>query len=308
MGRPLRFIPPDSVVEVTTRTIQGRLLLRPSTQLNELIVGILGRGQELSGVQIHAVVAMSNHMHLLLTVKDASQLARFMAFVNGNIAREAGRLHGWRERFWSRRYRAIVVGDAAAQVDRLRYILANGCKEGLVDRPSDWPGVSSAGALSRGEPLVGLWFDRTAEHKVRRRGEVADPRSFATSYRIHLIPLPCWSNLDPASYRKACTDLVSQVEAETRVARVLSDRRGSGREYVLAQRPHEMPSHVERSPAPLVHTTSRAVRDLFRQAYCSFVDSYRIAASLLKAGCRDVTFPVAAFPPPLPFIPVPMNK
>jgi hypothetical protein len=28
--RPLRFIPENSLVEVTTRTIQGRLLLRPA--------------------------------------------------------------------------------------------------------------------------------------------------------------------------------------------------------------------------------------------------------------------------------------
>ena len=30
MPRPLRFVPANSVVEITTRTLQGRLLLRPS--------------------------------------------------------------------------------------------------------------------------------------------------------------------------------------------------------------------------------------------------------------------------------------
>jgi hypothetical protein len=37
---------------------------------------------------------------------------------------------------------AIVVSDEeAAQVGRLRYILAHGVKENLVERVLDWPGV-----------------------------------------------------------------------------------------------------------------------------------------------------------------------
>ena len=31
-----------------------------------------------------------------------------MSFVNSNLAKKVGRLHRWRERFWGRRYRAIV--------------------------------------------------------------------------------------------------------------------------------------------------------------------------------------------------------
>ncbi len=43
MDRPLRHIQPNSTLEITTRTIQGRLLLRPSKELNRFILGILGR-------------------------------------------------------------------------------------------------------------------------------------------------------------------------------------------------------------------------------------------------------------------------
>ena len=46
-------------------------------------------------------IFLSNHCHLLLRPADARQLAHFMGFVNGNLAKEAGRLHGWRERIWS---------------------------------------------------------------------------------------------------------------------------------------------------------------------------------------------------------------
>ena len=99
MGRRLRYIPPEGcLVEVTNRTIQGRFLLRPSAELNMLVVGILGRAQRLYDVEIHGYVVLSNHYHLLVTVKSALQLARFMAYFQGNLAKEAGRLHNWRGR------------------------------------------------------------------------------------------------------------------------------------------------------------------------------------------------------------------
>src|SRR5512137_2649562 len=132
MPRPLRFVPDHSLVEITTRTIQGRLLLRPSPELTDIILGIIGKAQALHGMTIHAFVFLSTHAHFLVSPTSAGQLARFMQFVNANVAKEAGRLHVWPERLWSRRYRAIVVADEPAAHARLRYVLAHGAKEGLV--------------------------------------------------------------------------------------------------------------------------------------------------------------------------------
>ncbi len=85
---------------------------------------------------------------------DPEQLARAMCFINSNLAREAGRLHGFREKFWSRRYRAIpVTGELAAQIERLRCLLAHSCKEGFVLTPGGWPGVHCIDALLYGKPL-----------------------------------------------------------------------------------------------------------------------------------------------------------
>ena len=49
MPRPLRFVPERSLVEITTRTFQGRMLLRPSPELTDIILGIIGKAQELYG-------------------------------------------------------------------------------------------------------------------------------------------------------------------------------------------------------------------------------------------------------------------
>jgi len=86
MARPLRFVPANALVEVTTRTIQGRLLLKPSPELTDIILGVIGKAQDLYEMTIHAFVVVSNHAHFLLSPSSASQLAKLMQFVNANIA------------------------------------------------------------------------------------------------------------------------------------------------------------------------------------------------------------------------------
>ncbi len=91
MPRGPRYLPPGWSVEVTTRTICGFYLLPPTPSFARIMVGVLGKAQEKYPVQIHAAVAASNHYHLILTPADAEQLSDFMEYVNGNLAREAGR-------------------------------------------------------------------------------------------------------------------------------------------------------------------------------------------------------------------------
>jgi REP element-mobilizing transposase RayT len=301
MARPLRFVPPGALVEVTTRTVHGRFLLRPSPDVNDLILGIIGRAQFLFSVRIHAFVVLSNHWHGLLSVDDAAQLAAFLGFVNGNIAREIGRLHDWRHRFWARRYRAIVVSDETAAVGRLCYILQNGCQEGLVDRPRVWPGLSCVGALTKGQELRGTWHDRTAEYNARRRGEHVAPGQFATEYQVHLSHLPPWRNLSQANHRAACADLIAKIERETRAECAESRWVSVGRERILTQHPHDRPLSSDTSPAPLVHASSRKVSIAFRRAYFAFVDAFRVAAACLRNG-EKADFPQGAFPPAAPFV------
>jgi hypothetical protein len=43
MGRPLRFFEPEGLYFVTGRRLQGRLLIRPSPEINRIIGGVLAR-------------------------------------------------------------------------------------------------------------------------------------------------------------------------------------------------------------------------------------------------------------------------
>jgi REP element-mobilizing transposase RayT len=302
--RRLRYIPDGgALVEVTCRTLQSRFLLRPGQALDEIIVGVAGRAQRLSKVRICGYIFASNHFHILVEVDDARQLAQFMCHLNSNLAREVGRLHGWADKIWSRRYQAIVVsGEEAAQVARLKYLLANGCKENLVARPQDWPGVHVARALIQGEDLTGYWFDRTREYAARKRGRVFDRLRYASVETLYLSPLPCWRHLPAEAWRQRALRLIAEVEQETAAQRTRTGSRPLGAAAILRQHPHDRPKEPKRSPAPQFHAFSVKARRELWEAYRSFVAAFRQAADKLRAGDRLAVFPLGSFPPSLPFV------
>jgi REP element-mobilizing transposase RayT len=302
MARPLRYVPPGSVVEVTARTAGSRFLLRPGPTTNSLIVGVLGRAQELYGMHIFAVSVMSNHLHALLGVEHAGQLAAFMQHALANIAKEIGRHHRWRGPFWSRRYRSIVVADSKSQVDRLRYVLCQGLKEGLIERADRWPGVSSVAPLTLGTSLRGVWYNRTKEFDARRRGVKPDVRETETTYAVQLSLLPALAHMPSAGYRDFVAGLLRKEEEAVRLDRAHKGKTSVlGVRRILEQDPHQGPTHTDRSPAPFVHAFSGTVRAAFRMAYRAFVDAFRLAATCLRMG-RKATFPEGAFPPSAPFV------
>ncbi len=135
MPRRKRFVPSRALVEVSARTIQARYLLRPSPELNRRFIGVLAWAQSRYDVQIHAVVCLSNHWHALVSPKDVWHLARFMNFVQGNLAKEAGDLHGWDGPFWSGRYHAVLVSDRSLSTPVRRWVRSireplHGCRVG----------------------------------------------------------------------------------------------------------------------------------------------------------------------------------
>ncbi|MBN2574616.1 MAG: hypothetical protein JXP73_08610, partial [Deltaproteobacteria bacterium] len=231
------------------------------------------------------------------------QLALFMQFVNANVAKEAGRLHDWRDRLWSRRYRSIVVADEQAAHTRLRYILAHGAKEGLLASPAAWPGPNCIAALTRGELLRGTWFDRSKEFLARQRGETVFPAQFATTFDIQLTPLPCLRQLTADQRQAEMRRVVDEIKAKAAAENQEKGRTPMTVKQILAQDPHSKPGSTERSPAPFVHATDDSTEQEFRVAYRAFVDAFRAGVIRLRERAREIRdmFPLWAFPPALPF-------
>ena len=246
-------------MEVTCRALNSLPLFRPRPVLNQIIIGTLARAKQRHQVQVCFFVGVSNHMHLLLWVEDAQGLSKFMGYFLSKLAREVGRLTGWKEKIFGRRYQAIVVSDEEeAQIARLRYQLAHGAKEDLVERPRDWPGVHAVRALLEGEVLEGLWFDRTQEYLARRRGEKFDRLQYATREVLELDPLPCWKHLTEEQRRVRVAALVEDIEIEVAARRKRTGAKPLGVAAVLAQDPLQKPKKTKKSPAPAFHAASKA--------------------------------------------------
>ena len=62
-------------------------------------------------------------------------------------------------------------------------------------------------------------------------------------------------------------------------------------------------NNPKRSPAPLFHCATKAMRQEMWDAYAWFVGAFHQAAEKLKLGDRAAAFPPGCFPPALPFVP-----
>src|SRR5687767_6732984 len=291
MSRPLRFIPEEgSLVEITCRTDQGRYLLRPDPVIDDILLGVLGRAQRRYPVEICGFSFLSSHYHLLLWVPDARSMARFMWYFQTNAAREVARLTDWPDGIWSDRYTSIPVSDEpAAQVDRLRYVLAQGVKEGLVARVEEWPGISMLGAVLEGKTIRGTWFNRTQEYRARlRKKEKDSTESFPSEEIVTLSQLPCWRHLSPEVYRDLVAGLVREIESDAAAERKLTGREPLGPEAILSQHPQTRPEKLKKSPAPLFHAASKEARQGLRAAYSLFLAAFREGAEggLQPLPCR----------------------
>lgn len=297
MGRPVRCYQADATYFVTARVIQGRLLLRPSTRTNELIGGVLARAARSHAVELYGFFFTSNHVHLLLRVRDGC-LSAFMQFLLGNLARKLGHLVRWRGAFWERRFSAEpVFGDEAIK-QRLRYIVAHGVKEGLVRRAVEWPGVSCVEQLLGSRKKVFRWFHWTLRWRGRRKSEDAldiFDDSLAEDIELELKPLPMWESLSDDARRAEGRALVDDIEATERKRH----RAVLGVERILSQKPHHRPRPLNRTPRPLCHASSLAAWWSWREVYKAFLYEYRQASGRFRNGERHVSFPKYSFPPPL---------
>lgn len=88
---------------------------------------------------------LSHHVQLLLRAPQGN-LADFMAYGQGNVAKGVNALHGRRGPLWQRRYSAEPVLDPEALLDRAGHVLANP----VLGHSSLAPKVGNLGGTSGG--------------------------------------------------------------------------------------------------------------------------------------------------------------
>jgi len=269
-----------------------------------LILGVVGRAQHCyPNVRLYLLVVMSNHMHLLASAPRVSQLSEFMNHVNANIAKEIGRLHDWKDKFWSRRFSALNILDDESLQDRARYLLSNGCKENLVAKPGDWPGVNCVKALCQGEQMSGTWFNRSLEFLNSRLKKAKDDEAFGTRYPVRLSPLPCWQDLAPSAMQTRWRIIVRDIQRQQRERRKQEDAPLVGADGVRMADPHFRPLNLSKSPRPACHATDPRTIKRYLEEYCLFVEKYRELLEQLIGGHVEALnmFPEGCYIPPFAY-------
>jgi hypothetical protein len=146
------------------------------------------------------------------------------------------------------------------------------------------------------------WFNRTQEYAARNRREEYDPLRYAEPETVMLSPLPCWRDLSDETRRQRIAEILEEIEAEAARIREQTGRPALGAQAIVTQDPHTRPLRPKKSPAPRFHAANKRVRQELLQGYRLFVSAFRAAAEKLRAGDRDVRFPIGCFPPALPFV------
>ena len=291
MARLPRFVKPNTMHEIVVRTIQGRRLFRPIPAASLAVLAVLGRALTLFKVELHAFVYLSNHMHLLATFLDGEQMRGFMAHLNKNTAEAIKAITGWTGNVWDR-YRPIPILDDIASIRRMRYVLSNGVKEGLVEHPLDWPGPSSARALATGDAIETEWIVRPP------RGA----KTLSTTVEknlIELAPLPVWARLSRAERAAQLRTLMDDIAIEA-----ASDRDGKavlGVAALRAQDPFE-PTPLEETDAPIAHASLDLMLDLYRSEFEAFASAHRRSTAEQKRTGRPTQYPPFGFPAAPPYL------
>lgn len=120
----------------------------------ELYLGLLGEFARRCACRVHAYVLMTNHVHLLVTSREAWGSTRLMRHVNQHYVQRFNRRYGrcgsaWQGRFWS----SVVESDSYLLTCQ-RYIELNPVRAGMVGSPGDYRWSSHAHNAAGAPSLV----------------------------------------------------------------------------------------------------------------------------------------------------------
>ncbi|CAG0932985.1 MAG: hypothetical protein EFKGCFLK_01739 [Rhodocyclaceae bacterium] len=103
-----------------------------------------------AGCAIHAYVLMTNHVHLLLTPREADGAGRLMKLLGQRYVQHVNRLYRRSGTLWEGRFRSCIIQDETYLLGCSRYIELNPVRAGMVAHPAEYR-WSSYRANAQGE-------------------------------------------------------------------------------------------------------------------------------------------------------------
>lgn len=123
---------------------------------------------------LHAYCLMTNHVHLLVTARDADSCATLMKHLHQLHTQYINRTYRRSGGLWDGRYKSCLVQSEGYLLTCYRYIELNPVRAGLATKAADYP-WSSFRANAHGEACDFL----AAHYEYSALGESADDRRIA---------------------------------------------------------------------------------------------------------------------------------
>jgi putative transposase len=241
---------------------------------------------EHTGVLLHAVCAMSNHWHAVVSDPEA-RLPEFLERAHRLIARCQNAALGRWENLWSSEKTSVVYLAAEQDVlDKMAYVIANPTAAGLVRSPDSWPGVITRRLGER------LTFE-TPDHFFDEDGTHTDGDETVLDFvRPAIFP-----QLTDDELSRKLSHAVAERVREARAAMHRAGKSFLGVAAVLRQRFDAMPAATEirRKLNPRIAAADALVRVAATRALQHFVAQYRDAWCAWREGNREVRFPLGTY-------------
>ena len=267
---------------------QPKLTVEEAEKLAEdCVSSALARAQKhcaesgLPPVEVFAVVVMSNHLHLVVRA-PGKNLAAFMSYFLARVAQTLNLLLGRVGPVFPRRYDAQPILDEKAAAGRVKYVLENPKKAGLVRCFTEWPGFVAVAGLYDGEELETKHFDRSGWQLAKRPKE---RERYWRKARLKLSRLPGMESLSCA----ACLATVKSWCDSRPADRCL------GVDGVLDADVNRRPKKPKHSRRPYAFGSPENV-DAYREASRHRYAAYDAARALAKLGQR-VEWPEGMYAP-----------
>jgi hypothetical protein len=255
--------------------------MRPDDETNNAYIYCLAVAAKRFRIEVLFTIAMGNHHHT--GIRDPhGNYPEFLELFHKLFAKCQNSLHGRCENFWSSEQTSVVRLVSRKDVlAKMVYALSNPAKDHLVEKSTDWPGVSSLPALLIGRELTAT----RPKHFFRKNGPMPE-KATLTFHRPK-----GYEDLTQAQFAALVVEGVEKVERKAR-----EERRGGrvlGVKAILRQRPTDRPTTSEprRQISPRVAAQNKWQRIEAKLRNKVFHLAYAKAREAFKLGLGNVLFP-----------------
>jgi len=306
----VRYIDPSCVYHVMSKTWGGLYLMAPKDGVREIITGIVAQSKmKYPEIKLYYDVFLSNHFHLMMQ-GPGCQFSPFVGSIKREISVRIGNQNGIPGPFWNSRFTSTALPTENSTIECLDYLLSQGSKEDLVERPQDWPGAQGAKQLMYGEKRKGVWFDGTAYAIAKNKASnLKNPppikrKDFYQKRELNLDVLPAWKDTPETERQSFVQSRVEKITHKEKTRRQQEGKRILGVKRVKAQSifkgktPPSPPFWKDRKRVITAWADLRHwVTQEYTRRYWEFQTLYRVAAEAFKAGFTEPEFPPGAWRP-----------